>query len=338
MVCIMNSDGTIIEETNYNNTLEQAEIFASSIKKKHGDNMSKAVCESTGNLWLKTYQAFEKYNIEVKLANPLKTKAIAEARVKTDKLDAKTLAHLLRSDLVAECYIADRETREDRSLLRLRTNLVQDRTRVINRTHSLLDKYDMNFNYSKIFGIKGLQWLRDLKVTGNDQILLHEYIEQIDFLTTEIKNIESKIRIEASNNESVKILMSMTGVNYFSAMMISSEIGDIKRFSSPQKLVSWAGLCPSVHQSGNSLYMGKMKDGNKKIRWILIQAANTAFRTDDRLRKFYLRVAKRHGHNIAITHVANKMCTIMWHMLTYKKLYNERKSNLYETKLKRIQY
>ena len=173
----------------------------------------------------------------------MKTKAIAEARIKTDRLDARTLAHLLRSDLVAECYIADRETREDRSLLRLRTNLVQDRTRTINRVHSLLDKYDdMNFNYSKIFGIKGLQWLRDLKVTGNDQILLHEYIEQIEFLTREIKNIESKMRIDASNNESVKILMSMTGINYFSAMMISSEIGDINRFSSPQKLVSWAGL------------------------------------------------------------------------------------------------
>jgi transposase len=203
---------------------------------------STAVCESTGDLWLKTYQAFEKYNIDVKLANPLKTKAIAEARIKTDKLDAKTPAHLVRSDLVAECYIADKETREDRSLLRLRTNLVQDRTRVINRTHSLLDKYDMNFNYSKIFGIKGLQWLKDLKVTGNDQILLHEYIEQIEFLTREIKNIESRIRIDASNNESVKILMSMTGINYFSAMMISFEIGDISRFSSPQKLVSWAGL------------------------------------------------------------------------------------------------
>lgn len=84
--------------------------------------------------------------------------------------------------------------------------------------------------------------------------------------------------------------------------------------------------------------MGKMKDGNKKIRWILIIAANTAFRTDDRLRKFYPRVAKRHGHNIAIMHVTNKICIIMWHMLTYKKLYNERKSNLYKIKLKRIHY
>jgi transposase len=75
---------------------------------------------------------------------------------------------------------------------------------------------------------------------------------------------------------------------------------------------------------------------NKKIRWILIQAANTAARTDDRLRKFYIRIAKRHGHNNAITHVANKI-TIIWYMLVNKKLYNERKQNLYETKLKRIQ-
>jgi transposase len=147
---IMNSDGSIAEESisMYNNTLDEAEIFAYSMVKKYGKCI--AVCESTAHLWLKTYQAFEKYNIDVKLANPLKTKAIAEARIKTDKLDARTLAHLLRSDLVAECYIADRKTRDERSLLRLRTNLVQDRTRVINnRIHSLLDKYDMSFGYSR---------------------------------------------------------------------------------------------------------------------------------------------------------------------------------------------
>ena len=102
-----------------------------------------------------------------------------------------------------------------------------------------------------------------------------------------------------------------------------SEMEDITRFGTPEKLVSWSGLCPSIHQSGNSLYMGRMKDGNKKIRWILlIQAANTAARNDDRLRKFYLRIAKRHGHHVAITHVANRMITIICHMLVNKKLYN----------------
>jgi transposase len=83
--------------------------------------------------------------------------------------------------------------------------------------------------------------------------------------------------------------------------------------------------------------MGRMKDGNKKVRWILIEAANTASRTDDRLRRLYLRLVKRHSHHIAITHVANKMMTIIWYMLTHKKLYNERKQHLFETKLKRTQ-
>lgn len=100
----------------------------------------------------------------------------------------------------------------------------------------------------------------------------------------------------------------MTAIDYFSAMLIMSEIGDISRFGNPNKLVSWsAGLCPTLHQSGNSLYMGSMKDGNKKIRWILIQAANTAaVRTDARMKKYYINIVKRHGHSIAITHVANK--------------------------------
>ena len=318
---MMNADGSIVEESEYDNKLTEAEIFAYSPVKKYGKCI--AVCESTSNLWLKTYQAFEKYGIGVKLANPLKTKAIAEARIKTDTLDARTLAHLLRSDLVAECYIAPKGIREDRSLLRLRTNFVQDRTRVMNRVHSLLDKYDVKCDYDNIFGVKGTRWLSSLKLSVNDQILLHEYIMQIEFLNTEIKNTESKISYQASKNESAKILMSMTGIDYFSAMLIALEIGDIKRFSTPEKLVSWSGLCPSIHQSGNSLYMGKMKDGNKKVRWILIQAANTAARKDDRLRRFYLRIAKRHGHHIAITHVANQMITIIWHMLVNKKLYNE---------------
>ncbi len=130
----------------------------------------------------------------------------------------------------------------------------------------MLDKYDVKCDYDNIFGVKGTRWLRSLKLSDNDQILLHEYVMQIEFLNTEIKNIESKIISEASKNESVKILMNMTGIDYFSAMMISSEIGDITRFGPPEKLVSWSGLCPSIHQSGNSLYMGRMKDGNKKDR------------------------------------------------------------------------
>ncbi|MFY9871373.1 MAG: hypothetical protein WAK17_16785, partial [Candidatus Nitrosopolaris sp.] len=113
--------------------------------------------------------------------------------------------------------------REDRLLLRLRTNLVQDRTRVMNRVHSLLDKYDVKCDYDNIFGVKGTRWLRSLKLSDIDQIL-YMNMSCREFLNTEIKNIESRIICEASKNESVKILMSMTGIDYFSAMMIASEI------------------------------------------------------------------------------------------------------------------
>jgi hypothetical protein len=100
--------------------------------------------------------------------------------------------------------------REDRLLLRLRTNLVQDKTRVMNRVHSLLDKYDVKCDYDNIFGVKGTRWLRSLKLSDIDQIL-YMNMSCREFLNTEIKNIESRIICEASKNESVKILMSMTG-------------------------------------------------------------------------------------------------------------------------------
>lgn len=338
VVCVTDKDGSIVEETNYSNTLQEVERFASDLNKKYDNRKCHAVCESTANMWLKTYQAFENHGIDIKLANPMKTKAIAEAKIKTDKLDARTLAHLLRSDLIAESYIAPEKVREDRSLLRLRINLVSDRTRVMNRVHSLLDKYDLKCKYDHIFGVNGIRWLKSIALKGNDQIQLSNHIKSIEFLNYEIKQIEKKISIEASANEDVRILMSMTGIDYFSAMLICSEIGDISRFSTSSKLVSWCGLCPTVHQSGTSMYMGRMKkDGNKKINWIMIQAANTASRTDIRLKKYYTRIAKKHGHHVAITHVANKMIRIIWAMLTYKQLYNERKMEQYERKLKRIQ-
>lgn len=209
----------------------------------------------------------------------------------------------------------------------------------MNRVHSLLDKYDLKCKYDHIFGVNGVRWLKSIELKGNDQVQLANHIKSIEFLNSEIKHIEKQISTEASENENVKILMSMTGIDCFSAMLIASEIGDISRFRTASKLVSWCGLCPTVHQSGDSIYMGRMKkDGNKKINWIMIQAANTASRTDEnRLKKYYTKIAKRHGHHVAITHVANKMIRIIWAMLTYKQLYNERKKELYEIKLKKMQ-
>jgi len=103
-------------------------------------------------------------------------------------------------------------------------------------------------------------------------------------------------------------------------MLTTAEIGDISRFPSSKYLVSWIGLCPSLHQSGNSTYMGKMKrDSNRRVRWIPIQAEESASIHDPRMKSLYDRIAARHGHNKAIVRVANKMASITWHILTKKK-------------------
>lgn len=106
----------------------------------------------------------------------------------------------------------------------------------------MLDKYDVNcISCSHLFGKKGIKWLKALQLEGNDQVQINNYINNIEFLNNEINEIDKKISSQAAvKNQDVKILMSMTGIDYFSAMLIMSEIGDISRFGNPNKLVSWS--------------------------------------------------------------------------------------------------
>jgi transposase len=110
--------------------------------------------------------------VKVKLANPVKTRAIAEARVKTDRLGSKTLAHLLRADLIAECYVPSRDVRLSSSLLSHRVNITREQTRTKNRIHSLLDKCDLECEYGNIFGAHGKRWLHTLQLNRHDHEIL----------------------------------------------------------------------------------------------------------------------------------------------------------------------
>lgn len=105
-----------------------------------GKYLIKTAIESTGNLWINMYEALEqqkKKGVIISLANPLKTRAIAEAKIKYDKLDASILADLARADLISKCYVPDKEIREIRSLVRHRIDLSQRRTQLKNKVHNL---------------------------------------------------------------------------------------------------------------------------------------------------------------------------------------------------------
>ena len=122
----MNPDGVVVDEFTFPNDAEGIHDLASRLTTE-----DRVVMESTGIVWSTLYNNLDERHIPVTLANPLKTRAIASARIKTDKVDARILAHLLRGDLVAECYVPPKDIREIRALVRHRASLVKIRTMAI---------------------------------------------------------------------------------------------------------------------------------------------------------------------------------------------------------------
>lgn len=336
VVCVMDEEKNVLEESAYRNTLKDATEFARRAAGRHGE--CRAVCESTGNMWLKSFEGFERAGIPIVLANPAKLKAISQAGAKTDRIDAGVLAKLLSADMIPACHVPERDVRSRKQILRHRITLVQDRTRMSNRAGRLLDKYDVALRGARLAGAKNLQMPEAARLANaDDDYVLHHIVRQIRQVNEEIADVDERIGTMALENGDARIIMSMTGLDAFGALLVALEIDGIGRFPNPRKLVSWAGLCPTVHQSGKTVYHGRMrKDSNRRVNWVMIQAAKSAARYDRRMKEVYERTRKAHPYHVAISHVSTKMPTIIWHMLHDRKIYDGTKDALYARKLKKL--
>jgi len=293
-----------------------------------------AVLESTGNMWMKIHDALEESGIDTKVAHPYKTRIIAEARIKSDKLDARILADLLRADLIYESYVPPKEFREKRALVRHRVALTRNRTMYENRIHSLLDKYDYTTDLTDMFGKSGLQWLKSLQLSPIDKVIMDTSLAAIENINAQIDIVSKEICKYAWDSEDVRIILSMTGIGIFSAMVISAEIVDIRRFPTPWKLVSYAGLAPGSRESAGKTKKGRItKQGSPWLRWTMVQCAHVAAKHDPRMKAFYERLGSKKGTSKAITAVAKEMLVILWYMLTRRQLYNGMNKERYEQKL-----
>jgi len=334
--CLKDEKGRLIEEFSIPNSVEGA---AQLRKVLEGHGEAKIALESTGNLWVRIYDTLNQQSeFRVVLANPNKTKIIAEAKIKNDRMDARVLADLVRADLVSESYVPTIEIREQRALLRQRRSLVEDTVAIKNRIHNLLDKYDLERKFSDIFGKQGREWLRNLQLPAIERTILDVNLKQLQSLEESIDTLTTKIAQEAINRPDVKLLMGFTGIDYYGAMLLVNEIGPITRFPSAKKLVSYAGLALGIRQSAEHTIHGRItRDGNKYIRRILIEAAQHASRFDPKLRGSYLRVAARRGHQKAITAVARKMLVSIYHVLKRHEEYHGQRNELLERKIRRLQ-
>ena len=272
----------------------------------------------------KIVSILQRHGIRVVVANTRKLKSITEAKAKTDRLDARTLARLLASGLLDAVWTPDERTRTLRRLTSRRERVVRARTRAKNEVHGVLGRNLCERPpVTDAFGRAGRRWLAGLELPFDERLTLEGCLRQIDFLDGEVLALDREIARQALAWPEVLRLMTVPGVNVQTAAAFMASVGDIRRFSSPRKLVSYLGLDPRVRQSGNGpARHGRIsKAGASEARHMLGEVAWKVMQTPGPLRAFFERVRARRGPQVAATATARKLVVLFWHLLAREQDY-----------------
>jgi len=309
---VMDVAGNLLRQGRIENDLDKMREFSESIPAR-----SSLVIESSST-WYWAHRLLSQRH-DVTLSNPIKNKAIASAKVKTDKIDSVMLATLLRGGFVAECYVPSSETIDLRELVRFRANLVRERTKMKNQIHAYLLQNNVSIAASPFS--KGLvEELRKI-----DDARVQSYLRLIDGLDVEIRSASKKIEQRAKDNEDAKLLMTIPGISFFSALLVVSEVGEISRFEDSSSLVAYAGLAPSTHSSGGKTYHGPiMKSGSRYLRWAMGQCARAHMRSepDGTVATFYARIKGKKGDQKAIVAASAKLLKVVFWVLKERRAYH----------------
>jgi len=250
------------------------------------------------------------------LVHPQRVKAIASAKLKNDRVDSQTLAHLLRCDLLPESWKADRETQARRQQVRLRATLVRQRTRLKNQVHAVLHQQGLRSPLSDLFGKRGRQWLAQVKLPAQARQAVTVCCRLIDGYTQEIEEQTQQLSVAARNDARARWLTTIPGIGVYSAMLLLAEIGDIRRFADKQALCSYAGLVPRVRESaGKQARGGITRTGSPWLRWIMVEAAQVAERTSPAARKYFLRLRRKKHPHVARVALARKLLVAVYALL-----------------------
>jgi transposase len=288
------------------------ETFTELLGDPHGAHV--ALEATYGWEWLA--ELLEEAGYDVHLAHPLRTRAIAAARVKTDAIDAKTLAHLLRTGMLPEAYIAPPELRDLRELLRHRAVLTKMRTSVKNRVHALLARQGILPEHTDLFGKTGREFLAGLELPDGPRRRLDSFMTLICDLDREITAATREIDARARADARVEVLCQIRGVGRYTAMLVIAEVGEVSRFPTARHLCAWAGLAPTVRSSDGKARLGHIsRQGSPALRWALTEAAQKIPTGGGPLRAQYERIVKRRGSKIAKVAVARQILTLCYYGL-----------------------
>lgn len=316
-VCVIDRKGKVLSRSRVDCRRDELERFATQDLRK----TDRVALEATTNTW-PVVDILRPRVAQLVVGNPLKTKAIAEAKVKTDKVDAEVLAQLMRCEYLPEVWQPDPATQRQRSLLTHRCGLMGQRARHKNHIQCLLNRLLLKPPCRCLWTKAGLIWLGTLELSPTDRLMLDSELRQLRSVEQELTVVDQQLVEIAREEPRIQLLMTLPGANYVVAMGLLSAIGDVTRFRDGDHLASYLGLVPITRQSANKCYHGRItKAGNPQVRWLLTQACQHVSRHPGPLGGFFRRLAKRKPRHGALMALARKLVTVAYLMLKHNEPY-----------------
>lgn len=292
---------------------------------------SPVAVETVGN-WYWIVDEIEKAGLSPRLVHAAKAKLMLGAVNKTDKLDARGLNKLQRAGTLPTVWIPSGDLRDKRELTRTRMLLVRQRTQLKQRIQATLAKYGLGIpEVQDVFGVRGRKLLRERmeQLPPETRAMAALLLEQVEALDARIAQVEARMKEVLAPTPEVELLQSLPGVGFILATVISLEVGDVRRFPSPEHLASYAGTVPRVQQGGGKVRHGKTReDVNRYLKWAYAEAANVIARHAQKnpyrhVSRLYLRIRERKGHQKAVGAVSRHLAEATWWVLVTQQPYQE---------------
>jgi transposase len=317
-VCLLNEDGEHLDQLAVPPDSDSLRTLARRVDEVHGGPVCAVVESMTGARLV--HDTLEQEGWSVEIADAQKVKGLAPLACKTDRIDSMVLAVLSHRDLVPAIWLPDPRIREERELARFRLHLVKHKSALKCRVHSTLINFGRPCPVTDLFGAEGRRLLARLDVPEPWRGNVTASLELIDDLERQLSEVNRRLRAGHADHPYVPLLLSAPGVGWVLAFTIAAEIGDIERFSSPEKLTGYTGLCPRVNQSGDADRRGPLsKHGPTYLRWALLEATMHALKHPvyrERYQRNKRRLGKQRGAKVAQIDIARRLAHAIWHMLT----------------------
>jgi len=276
------------------------------------------------SFWPAFFAAVEPLGVRLVLVHPQRVKAIASAKLKNDRVDSATLAHLLRARLLPEAWAPPPATRALRQQVRLRVSLGQQRTRLKNQVHAVLHQQGLRPPVSDLFGRRGRQWLAAVELPAAARQGVNTYLALLQSYDEQIRAWERSWAQDEEGEARVQWLETIPGFGGYAARLVLAEIGDIHRFASKRQLYSYAGLVPRLRESGQRQRRGGItRSGSPRLRWMLVQAAHSAVRSSPAARAYFQRLARHKHRQVARVALARKLLGAVWALLRHGVCFDE---------------